>query len=146
MDIEGTEIISAPREKVWEFVTDAESVASCTPGVKSVRILEPGKRFEVVGGVKLGTVGLNAKNVIEFTDLVELEEARLKIRGRGPGTTIDAVAELRLRDDASGTALDWKGTVQVRGTLAALASRLLKPVTEKVLREMFAEMRSRIEA
>lgn len=146
MDIEGTEIISAPREKVWEFVTDAESVASCTPGVKSVRILEPGKRFEVVGGVKLGTVGLNAKNVIEFTDLVELEEARLKIRGRGPGTTIDAVADLRLRDEAAGTALDWKGTVQVRGTLAALASRLLKPVTEKVLREMFAEMRSRIEA
>ena len=31
-------------------------------------------------------------------------------------------------------------------TLAALASRLLKPVTEKVLREMFAEMRSKIEA
>ena len=146
MDIEGTEIISAPREKVWGFVTDAESVASCTPGVKSVRILEPGKRFEVVGGVKLGTVGLNAKNVIEFTDLVELEEARMKIRGRGPGTTIDAVAELRLRDAESGTALDWKGAVQVRGTLAALASRLLKPVTEKVLREMFAEMRSRIEA
>ena len=146
MDIEGTEIISAPREKVWGFVTDAESVASCTPGVKSVRILEPGKRFEVVGGIKLGTVGLNAKNIIEFTDLVELEEARMKIRGRGPGTTIDAVAELRLRDEESGTALDWKGTVQVRGTLAALASRLLKPVTEKVLREMFAEMRSKIEA
>ena len=146
MDIEGTEIISAPRERVWEFVTDAESVASCTPGVKSVRILEPNKRFEVVGGVKLGTVGLNAKNVIEFTDLAELEAARLKIRGRGPGTTIDATAELRLRDDESGTALDWKGTVTVRGTLAALASRLLKPVTEKVLREMFAEMRSRIEA
>ena len=146
MDIQGTEIIRATREKVWGFVTDAESVASCTPGVKSVRILEPGKRFEVVGGIKLGTVGLNAKNVIEFTDLVELEEARLKIRGRGPGTTIDAVAELRLRDEDSGTVLDWKGTVQVRGTLAALASRLLKPVTEKVLREMFAEMRSRIEA
>ncbi len=146
MDIEGTEIISASREKVWAFVTDAESVASCTPGVKSVRILEPGKRFEVVGGVKLGTVGLNAKNVIEFTDLVELEEAKLKIRGRGPGTTIDAVAELRLRDEGSGTALDWKGTVQVRGTLAALASRLLKPVTEKVLREMFADMKSKIEA
>ena len=146
MDIQGTEIISAPREKVWAFVTDAESVASCTPGVKSVRILEPGKRFEVVGGIKLGTVGLNAKNVIEFTDLVELEEARMKIRGRGPGTTIDATAELRLRNEESGTALDWKGTVAVRGTLAALASRLLKPVTEKVLREMFAEMRSKIEA
>ena len=146
MDIEGTEIISAPREKVWAFVTDAESMASCTPGVKSFRILEPDKRFEVVGGVKLGTVGLNAKTVIEFTDLVELEEARLKIRGRGPGTTIDGTAELVLRDDEAGTAMDWKGTVQVRGTLAALAARLLKPVTEKVLRQLFADMRTKIEA
>ena len=45
MDIEGTERINASRAKVWAFVTDAESVASCTPGVKSVRILEPNKRF-----------------------------------------------------------------------------------------------------
>ena len=146
MDIEGTEIIAASRERVWQFVTDAESVGACTPGVESVRILEPNRRFEVVGGVKLGTVGLKAKTVIEWTDLVELEEARMKIRGRGPGTTIDGVSELRLREVEGGTALDWKGSVQVRGTLAALAARLLKPVTERVLREFFREMKSRIEA
>ena len=131
---------------MWQFVTDAESVGACTPGVESVRILEPNRRFEVVGGVKLGTVGLKAKTVIEWTDLVELEEARMKIRGRGPGTTIDGVSELRLREVEGGTALDWKGSVQVRGTLAALAARLLKPVTERVLREFFREMKSRIEA
>ena len=51
-----------------------------------------------------------------------------------------------LRDDEAGTAMDWKGTVQVRGTLAALAARLLKPVTEKVLRQLFADMRTKIEA
>lgn len=145
MDIKGTEVIAAPPEKVWAFVTDAESVASCTPGVESVRILEPDRRFEVVGGVKLGTVGLKAKTVIEWTDLVELEMARMKLRGRGPGTTIDGVSELRLRAVEGGTALDWKGSVQIRGTLAALAARLLKPVTERVLREFFAEMKARIE-
>ena len=145
MDIEGTEIINASRERVWKFVTDADSVASCTPGVESVRILEPDRRFEVVGGIKLGTVGLKAKTVIEWTDLVELEEARMKLRGRGPGTTIDGTSELRLREVEGGTALDWKGSVQVRGTLAALAARLLKPVTERVLREFFAQMKARIE-
>ncbi len=146
MEIRGTEIIAAPRERVWEFVTDAESVAGCTPGVESVRILEPEKRFEVVGGVKLGTVGLKAKTVIEWTDLVELEEARMKMRGRGPGTTIDGTSELRLREVEGGTAIDWTGSVQVRGTLAALAARLLQPVTERVLREFFAEMKARIES
>ena len=135
-----------PRERVWAFVTDAESVASCTPGVESVRILEPDRRFEVVGGVKLGTVGLKAKTNIEWTELVELERASMKMRGRGPGTTIDGTSEMRLREVEGGTEVDWKGSVQVRGTLAALAARLLKPVTERVLREFFREMKSRIEA
>ena len=146
MDVSGTESILAPRERVWRFVTDMESVASCTPGVESVRVIEPDRRFEVVGGVKLGTVGLRSKTVIEWTERVELESVRMKIRGRAPGTTIDGGSELRLRDTESGTDLDWKGTILVRGALAALASRLLKPVTERVLREFFAAMKSRIES
>ena len=145
MDIRGTELVSASREQVWRFLTDARSVASCTPGVESIRILEPGKRFEVLGGVKLGTVGLRAKTVIEWTDLVELEQARMKMRGRGPGTMIDGTSEIVLREVEEGTALDWEGSVQVRGTLAALANRLLKPVTERVLREFFAQMKKKIE-
>lgn len=146
MEIHGTELVNASREEVWNFLTDAESVASCTPGVESIRILEPGKRFEVTGGVKLGTVGLKAKTVIGWTDLVELEHARMKIRGRGPGTMIDGTSEIALRAVEQGTALDWKGSVQVRGTLATLAARLLKPVTERVLREFFAQMKAKIES
>ena len=145
MEISGTENIAAPREAVWRFVTDPESVAGCTPGVESVRILEPGKRFEVVGGVKLGTVGLKSKTVIEFVELVEPERARMTMRGRGSNAVIDGSSELRLRDEGAGTALDWKGTVRVGGPLAALASRLLKPVTERVLRAFFAAMKSKIE-
>lgn len=146
MEIQGTEIVAAPREKVWRFVTDAESVGACTPGVESVRVLEPGRKFEVVGGVNLGTVALKATTVFEWTDLVELEEARMTMRGKGPGTTIDGTSELRLRDADGGTALDWKGTVKVRGPVAAMAARLLQPVTERVLREFFAAVKSKIES
>lgn len=146
MEIRGTEVIAASREAVWRFVTDAESVGACTPGVESVRVLEPNKRFEVVGGVNLGTVALKATTVFEWTRLVEPEEARMTMRGKGPGTTIDGASELRLREVEGGTALDWKGTVKVRGTVAAMAARLLQPVTERVLREFFAAVKSKIES
>ena len=146
MEFNGTENIAAPRETVWRFATDPESVAGCTPGVESVRILEPGKRFEVVGGVKLGAVGLKAKTVMEFVELVEPERARMTMRGRGANAVIDGSSEFSLRDDGAGTALDWKGTVRVGGPLAVLASRMLKPVTERVLRAFFAAMKAKIEA
>lgn len=145
MEIQGTEVVAAPRETVWRFVTDAEFVGACTPGVESVRVLEPNKRFEVVGGVNLGTVALKATTVFEWTRLVALEEAEMTMRGKGPGTTIDGTSELRLRDVDGGTALDWKGSVKVRGAVAAMAARLLQPVTERVLREFFAAVKSKIE-
>jgi len=50
MEFHYTSEVQAPPGKLWAFVTDAESVASCTPGVESVRILEPARRCEV-GGV-----------------------------------------------------------------------------------------------
>ncbi len=145
MEFSGTEIVAAPRERVWEFVSDAESVASCLQGVESFRVVEPGRRFEVVGGVRLGTVALRSKNMLEWTERIDGDLAKLKIRGRGPGTSIDGVAEMRLREVPEGTALDWKGTVQVRGTVAALASRLMRPVSERILRDMFAKMKNNIE-
>lgn len=145
MEIRGTENIAAPREVVWRFVTDPESVAGCMPGVESVRILEPGRRFEVVGSVKLGTVGLKSKSVIEFVELVEPERARMTVRGRGSNAVIDGSSELHLRDDGAGVALDWEWTVRVGGPLAILASRLLKPVTERLLRDFFVSMKAKIE-
>ncbi len=145
VEFSGAEIIKAPRERVWKFVTDAESLAGCVPGVESFRVLDPGRRFEVTGGIKLGTVALRSQNTLEWTEQVEQECAQLKVRGRGPGTAIDGSAEMRLRDVEGGTALDWKGTMQIRGTVAALASRLLRPVSERILKDVFARMKSNIE-
>jgi len=145
MEFSGTEIVSAPKERVWEFVTNAESLAGCVPGVESFRVVEPGKRFEVTGGIKLGTVALRSKNALEWVEQVEGELARLKVQGRGPGTTIDGTAEMRLREVEEGTALDWTGSIQIRGTVAALASRLLRPVSERILRDVFQKMKNNIE-
>ncbi len=145
MEFSGTEIIRAPKARVWEFVNDAESLAGCVPGVESFRVLDPGRRFEVVGGVKLGTVALRSTNTLEWTERVEGECARLKVRGRGPGAVIDGSASMRLREVGEGTALDWEGAIQIRGTVAALASRLLRPVSERILRDVFARMKSNIE-
>ncbi len=145
MEISGTEIIRLPRADVWKSITDADLVASCMPGVESMKTLEPNKRFEVVGGVKLGAAGVKAKTRLEWVELVEPEMARMSLHGAGPGVTIDGSTDLRLRDVDEGTALDWTANVTVRGTVAMLAGRLMKPVMEKMNREFFARIKEKIE-
>lgn len=145
MEIRGTELIRLPRAEVWRSVTDADLVASCMPGVESMRTVEPNRRFEVVGGVKLGAAAVRAKTHLEWVELEEPGRARMSIRGSGPGVNVDGMADLVLREVEEGTALDWKADVTVRGTVAMLAGRLMKPVMGKMSQEFFGRIRQKIE-
>jgi carbon monoxide dehydrogenase subunit G len=40
MDFGGTVEIAAPREKVWEFVSDPRQVAACGPGAETVDVID----------------------------------------------------------------------------------------------------------
>ena len=73
MLIEGKDNIKAKRAQVWKFLTDAESVSKCTPGVESMEIIEPGKKFKAIGALGLGTVKFKFDTTIEW---VEFEKAR----------------------------------------------------------------------
>ncbi len=118
MRIEGKDTIKATRAEVWAFLTDAESVAQCTPGLESMEIVEPGKKFEALGALGLGTVKVKFKTTIEWVELDELERAKMKMHGTAPGSSIDVGSEVHLSDGADGsTDLAWSADVNVVGVL-----------------------------
>jgi carbon monoxide dehydrogenase subunit G len=146
MIIEGKDRIRATRMEVWEFLTDAEKVAKCTPGLVSMEILEPGKKFQALGALGLGTIKLKFKTVIEWVELKEPDSAKMKMSGTAPGSSIDVASELHLADGPKGTTeLAWKADVRVVGTIASLAARLMKPVTVKMTAQFFTCVKKQIE-
>ena len=146
MLLEGKDNIKAARSEVWKFLTDAESVAQCTPGLESMEILEPKKKFAALGALGLGTVKVKFKTTIEWTELDEPNRAKMKMHGTAPGSSIDVVSEVLLKDGAKeSTELDWKADVKVVGTIASLAARLMKPVTKKMTGQFFSCVKKKIE-
>ena len=146
MIIEGKDNIKAKRAEVWKFLTDAESVSKCTPGIESMEILEPRKKFQALGALGLGTIKVKFKTVIEWTELEEPDWAKMKMSGTAPGSSIDVASELRLADGPDGTTeLAWKADVRVVGTIASLAARLMKPVTAKMTGQFFTCVKNQIE-
>ena len=146
MLIEGKDTIHASRKEVWNFLTDAESVAKCTPGLETMEILEPGKKFQALGALGLGTIKLKFKTTIEWTELKEPDLAKMKMSGTAPGSSIDVASELRLEEAPKGaTELIWKADVRVVGAIASLAARLMKPVTAKMTNQFFTCVKSKIE-
>ena len=147
MRFEGKDTIRASRSEVWKFLTDAESVSKCTPGLESMEIIEPNKKFQALGALGLGTVKVKFKTTIEWTELRPPETARMKMSGTAPGSSIDVVSEIRLSDAPGGaTELVWNADVTIVGSIASLAARLMKPVTSKMTNEFFSCVKKKIEA
>jgi carbon monoxide dehydrogenase subunit G len=146
MRLEGTTHINAPRDKVWSFLTDPVKVCDCAPGLQSLDVIEPDKKFRAVASVGFGSVKATFNTDIEFVDMEPPNRAKIKAHGKAPGSAVDATAAMALSDAADGTTdMKWTADVAVVGTIASLASRLMGSVTQKLTAEFFNCVKKKIE-
>ncbi len=147
MNFEGSITIQAPRERVWAFLTNPETVSECAPGVQSLEILTPGEKFRAVAAVGIGSMRVTFNTDVEWTELDPPNRARMKARGSAPGSAVEAEAEMVLEDGAEGsTEMRWSADVAVMGTIASLSSRMMGSVAEKLTGEFFECVGRKIEA
>jgi carbon monoxide dehydrogenase subunit G len=147
MQLKGTVAIRAPRARVWEFLTDPHQVSQCAPGVESVEVTEPGKRFRGVASIGFGSVKVRFAGDVEWLALEAPDRAKMKAHGTAPGSAADVISEMKLSDGADGaTQLDWTADVNIVGQLASLAARLMGPVSQKLTGVFFDCVRQKIEA
>lgn len=146
MLLNGEVQINAPRNRVWEFMTDPGQICQCAPGVESVEMVESLKRYLGVISVGFGAIKARFDGEVEILELLEPDYAKLKAHGKATGSVADVISEMNLSDGPDGsTVLHWTADVNVGGQLAGLASRLLVPVTQKLSNEFYDEVRRRIE-
>lgn len=146
MRFEGQLMIRAPRERVWGFLTDPHAVGACAPDVESIEILEPGRRFRAIAAVGFGSIKARFVTDAEWLDLVPPDKARMKAHGTAPGSAADVQSEMTLSDAALGaTQLQWSADVNVVGTIASIAARLMGGVAQRLTDAFFDAVRQRIE-
>ena len=146
MHFEGKVNIKQSRSEVWAFLTDAEAVSQCMPGLESIEIVTPNKKFRALGALGLGTVKVKMDTDVEWVELDAPNRATMKMNGTAPGSAIDVASEILLADGADGsTDMEWSAEVKVLGTIASLAARLMKPVTKKLTGQFFACVKKKLE-
>ena len=147
MQFDGIVQINSPREKVWNFLTDPQLVTQCAPGLQSVEVIEPDKKFNAVAGVGFGAVKVTFNTDVEWLEIDEPNHAKMKAHGKAPGSGVDVTSDMYLSDGPDGgTQLKWSADIAVVGTIASLASRLMGSVTKKITGEFFNCVKSKIEA
>jgi len=146
MHFEGKINIKQKRSEVWAFLIDAEAVSQCMPGLESIEIVTPNKKFRALGALGLGTVKIKMNSDVEWVELDAPNRATMKMNGTAPGSSIDVASEMLLADGADGsTDMEWSAEVKVLGTIASLAARLMKPVTQKLTGQFFTCVKKKLE-
>ena len=146
MLLEGTVNIKAPREKVFAFLTNPEQVSQCAPGVEKVEVVEAGKKFRATAAIGFGTVKAKFTGDAEFVELEAPTRAKIKAHGNAPGSAADVMSEMFLSDGPDGsTDMRWTADVVILGSLASLAARMMKPVTQTLTAQFFGCVKKKIE-
>lgn len=146
MHLEGKVTIQSPQDDVWKFLTDPHQVGACVPGLQSMEIIEPDKKFKAVAGLGLGSVKVTFNAEIEWLELDSPNRAKMKAQGVAPGSSMDVVSEMKLSHlSDEQTELMWTAEVVVVGKIATLASRLMGSVAQKMAGDFFSCAKSKIE-
>jgi uncharacterized protein len=146
MQLEGSVTISTPPEEVWKFLTDPHQVGTCVPGLESMNIIEPDKKFGAIASLGLGSVKIKFNAEVEWLELDSPNRAKMKVHGIAPGSSIDATSEMFLSAASDNqTEMKWTANVVVVGKIASLASRLMGGVSQKMAGEFFACVKANIE-
>ena len=132
LEFEGTLAVAAPADRVWDRLMDPEFVATCAPGVSAVERIDD-THYRALSLIGVGSLSFKFGVDIELSDLVPPTSAVMAVRGKAPGSVLDASSTVHLtKTGRKTTDLAWTVTADVRGAIASTGARMLKGAAGKL--------------
>jgi uncharacterized protein len=140
MRLEGTRGFDAPREEVYEALTDPELVASAIPALESLTVAD---HEHWTATVKV-SVAPRLKVAFEVLDRRPPEHARLRAHGKNLGGAARFDTSFDLADDGGRTAMRYSAEFGLSGLLGRLGEPALRPIVERQVGRLFAAVDRRV--
>jgi carbon monoxide dehydrogenase subunit G len=141
---QGSFEVSAPREKVYAFVTDPKKVTTIFPDASDVKVVDE-NNFSAK--VKVGMSFIRGTLDVKM-NMVEKKPgrfAKLKARGTGLSSSVDLESSFTLEDGKSGgTVLSWVADAKISGMMASVGSRLMDSAAEKYVNQIVTALKKKL--
>lgn len=145
LEFSGSPEIAAPREQVWLRLIDPHFVAGSAPGIESIEVIDP-THFRITSRVGIGLVKARLTLDGELSDLVPGSSARMRVQGKGAGSTIDVVSAIAITDAGVGRVrLEWSAITGLSGTIVRAGGRVVEGIARKLTEEFWEDFGRRVE-
>ena len=138
MEMQGSVVIPAPRQAVWDALNDPEVLRRSIPGCQSINQISP-TEIDAAVKAKVGPVSATFQGKVTLSDLDPPNGYTISGEGKGGAAGFaKGGAKVRLSDETDGTRLTYDVTATVGGKLAQIGSRLIDSTSKKLADEFFA--------
>jgi carbon monoxide dehydrogenase subunit G len=145
MELSGEHTFAAPREQVWTFLLDPDTLQSCLPGCEELEVIGE-EEYAATMKIGIGMIKGTFKGKVKISDKQEPSSYRMTIDGKGPQGQVSGDGVLELAEQDGGTLVKWSGDANVRGMLARIGSRVIKPAATSIVGQFFACLESKAAA
>ena len=139
MKLEGSHQLEAPRERVYQCLTDPEVLQRCIPGCER---LEKTAENTFAATIKTGVGSIKGvfTGTARLEDLREPEHLRLVVDGKGAPGFLKGAGDLDLEVVENGTKVTYSADVQVGGTIASVGQRMLQGTAKMMATQFFTSL------
>lgn len=137
MEMQGSVVIPAPRQAVWDALNDPEVLKASIPGCQSINQVSP-TEIDASVKAKVGPVNATFQGKVTLSDLDPPNSYTISGEGKGGVAGFaKGGAKVTLSDEDEGTRLSYDVTATVGGKLAQIGSRLIDQTSKKLADEFF---------
>jgi uncharacterized protein len=144
MHYEGAFDVTAPKEKVYDFVIDPKKVTTIFPDVQSVKVIDE-DNFQIK--TKIGISFIKGTMDVKLT-LVEKKRptfSKLRARGTGLNSAVDLESAFTLEDGPEGgTHVKWAADAKISGMMASVGSRLIDAQADKYVKQIIGSLEKKL--
>lgn len=146
MDLSGEKLIAAPRDQVWQALSDPEMLKACIPGCEEIHKTSD-TSFEAKVRAKVGPVSATFTGAVTLSDLNPPESYTISGEGKGGVAGFaKGGAKVKLTEQGKETLLSYQVTAQVGGKIAQIGARLIDGTAKKLADEFFSNLQERLGA
>lgn len=141
MKIEGTHQLSAPRERVFDALTDPSILQKCIPGCEQLEKTAE-NQYKAALAVGVGPIKGKFSATVVLQDLHRPERYSLSVEGTGQPGFVKGSGQLELRDENQSTIIAYSGDVNVGGLLASVGQRMIQATANMLIGRFFSALRN----
>jgi uncharacterized protein len=139
MKLDGTHQIQAPRDRVFQLLTDPEVLKRCIPGCERLEQTAD-NTFSVTLKTGVGSIKGLFNGTARLEDLRAPEHFRMVVDGKGTPGFLKGTGDLDLSPEGENTAIHYTGDIQVGGTIASVGQRMIQASAKMMATQFFTAL------